>query len=374
MTVFEARWRRVQEAAAGQGLQTVVIYSSGDRPSFIQFDPVWYLSGIRVRGDAFVVLPVTGEPSLMLTPTADDERARRLGSIEAVYTFDHADDLVVALRDRMGASATDGVAVAGMHNMDASMHRRLEQRLGVAPRSADDLLRGVASAKDAHEIALIRTATEIAEAGYDDALRAARPGMREFELAALLDVQMRSRGADDNFLLFSASHHNYGVHAPTDRILCEGDIILAEISPSYRGAFSQICRTIVIGEPDPLLTEKYALLQDAFWAGVEACKPGAPVTQAVAAINGRIADAGYEAYCRPPYMRTRGHGMGLGVPNPADLSPDSTLTFEPNGVMVLHPNQYIPEVGYLLCGDPVLITDDGCEVLVARPATLDVVR
>jgi hypothetical protein len=33
---------------------------------------------------------------------------------------------------------------------------------------------------------------------------------------------------------------------------------------------------------------------------------------------------------------------------------------------VLHPNQYFPEVGYLLCGDQVLVEADGGRSL-ARP-------
>ena len=33
---------------------------------------------------------------------------------------------------------------------------------------------------------------------------------------------------------------------------------------------------------------------------------------------------------------------------------------------VIHPNQYLPETGYLLCGEPVLITANGSEVLSER--------
>ena len=37
---------------------------------------------------------------------------------------------------------------------------------------------------------------------------------------------------------------------------------------------------------------------------------------------------------------------------------------------VIHPNQYLPEIGYLLCGEPVLITSGGSEVLSERMARL----
>jgi len=40
---------------------------------------------------------------------------------------------------------------------------------------------------------------------------------------------------------------------------------------------------------------------------------------------------------------------------------------------VRHPNQYIPESGYLLCGETVVIGPRGAESLSARDAQLDVI-
>jgi Xaa-Pro aminopeptidase len=39
-------------------------------------------------------------------------------------------------------------------------------------------------------------------------------------------------------------------------------------------------------------------------------------------------------------------------------------------IFMIHPNQYLPETGYLLCGEPVLMTDNGAEPLTRRQATL----
>jgi Xaa-Pro aminopeptidase len=38
---------------------------------------------------------------------------------------------------------------------------------------------------------------------------------------------------------------------------------------------------------------------------------------------------------------------------------------------VMHPNQYLPETGYLMCGEPVVITPDGAKELSERAAELD---
>jgi Xaa-Pro aminopeptidase len=39
-------------------------------------------------------------------------------------------------------------------------------------------------------------------------------------------------------------------------------------------------------------------------------------------------------------------------------------------VFVMHPNQYIPETGYLMCGEPVIINDQGAEPLTSRMGEL----
>ena len=42
-------------------------------------------------------------------------------------------------------------------------------------------------------------------------------------------------------------------------------------------------------------------------------------------------------------------------------------------VFVMHPNQYIPDTGYLMCGEPVIITPDGAKALTSRMGQLDTI-
>jgi Xaa-Pro dipeptidase len=38
--------------------------------------------------------------------------------------------------------------------------------------------------------------------------------------------------------------------------------------------------------------------------------------------------------------------------------------------LIVHPNTYHPAVGYLVIGDAVIVTKDGCEVLTGVPREL----
>jgi len=99
--------------------------------------------------------------------------------------------------------------------------------------------------------------------------------------------------------------------------------------------------------------------------------PGATAGDVCAAMDGCFRAAGYGDYCRPPYMRVRGHGLGITSDLPGDITAESTTRLEEGMIFVMHPNQYIPETGYLMCGEPVVITRDGAKALSARMAELD---
>ena len=223
-------------------------------------------------------------------------------------------------------------------------------------RALDAELVAIAVAGDELVTASVQQAVEIAGPAAR-IQEIARAGVPEYIVAAEADIAMKERGAQDNFLYLSASQHNRAVHAPTDRVLAAGDILLAEISPCVDGHFAQICRSGVIGPVSDVRRDSFALLAEAFAAGLGICRPGVAVRDVAAAVNAPVVARGYDEYCRPPYMRTRGHSMGLGPLVPADISDRSDVVLAAGMTFVLHPNQYLPESGYLLCGEQVLIGD-----------------
>ena len=194
--------------------------------------------------------------------------------------------------------------------------------------------------------------------------------MREYELAAEMDAAMQSLGSEDNFGLMAAGAHNVAIRAVTDRKLEPGDVIVGEITPCYRGYFAQLCRTLILGEPSDLQREKYDLLLRAQAAGLSVAKAGLPSAGIAKAVNQVIGAAGYAEYCRQPYMRTRGHGLGMGGIVPYDVTEDSSPVLTEKMTMVIHPNQYIPETGYMMLGDTVVIEKNGPRTTLSA-GTLD---
>jgi Xaa-Pro dipeptidase len=353
---FETRLARVRHDMREQELQTLLVYDSG-RHNFLRMNYVAYLTDfISVGPETMLVVPLEDVPILYISPAWDIPRAQEESWVSDVRPFKEFLGRVSSISGKAG--------LAGREAMHAGLHDEIVKSLGQAPVNAKDIIENMARSKSAFELARLRRAAAIADAGVRALNEEARPGLKEYELAAIVEYRMRSLGAEDNFGMVVANSHNQALHPATDRIVQKGDIIIGEITPCIGGLFVQICRTMVLGEPPSVVREKYAILKKAMGLGMEAANTGAPASDIAAAINGTLIEAGYEDYCRPPFMRVRGHGLGCGSFAPGSLEDGNKTKLEEGMTFIIHPNQYIPETGYLTLGDTVVMGQTKAESLM----------
>ena len=364
----DARIDAVLRCMAKDGIELLIACSNGlqmpDQP-----DAVVHLSGFRSLGESFVLLRRDGTEKLIVSPAADAERAAACRGPHACIA---TDDLAGALTRELADCGTIAgcFAIVGLDAMPHHLAERLFTIHEGAILTFDDAFYNANGRKTAAEIGRARRAAAIAEQGLERLHELARPGMRECDLAVELNCYMKSLGADDNFLMLCASPHNPAVMPSSNRKIERGDILLTELTPSYEGQFVQICRTVAIGPPRAELQKKYDLVLRAMWAGIETIRPGIPMSQVCTAIDQVLQAAGYSEYCRPPNMRRRGHGLGCGSVSPGDVAANNAIVLEEDMIFVVHPNQYLPETGYLMCGEPVRVTATGAETLSKKTAAL----
>jgi Xaa-Pro dipeptidase len=346
-----------------------VLVAIHDGAHFIETpNPVFVLSRFKSLGPAAVVLPRDGDARLIVTPAWDVKRAAEsCPELRVTGAEDVIDALASTLEaDRLRAAR---VGIAGLSFTRWDIAGSLREMLPQAG-AADAIVFDAAATKTVEEIAHAREATRIAELGYERLIELARPGISEDELAVELKWYTRTLGADDNFLLLCAGPRNAAVAPSNGRAMQAGDILVAEITPSYRGQLAQICRTATLGPASAELKRKYALLVRAMEAGIAAAHPGEPMGGVCRAINTVLEAEGYGEYCHPPHIRRRGHGLGFGSIRPGDVSLDNGTVLKEGMVFMVHPNQHLPETGYLLCGEPVLLTARGAEALTQRRSAL----
>ncbi len=349
-----------------RGLDGLIIYSNGMHRMGPQH--LYYFSGLKPLGpNNAMIISKSGDVTLLVEPSWDSIRASTKTFVSDTRgSSDFARDLIGIMREFKIAGS---VGVVGSKDMTEDLYSMINKQARV--EIAHDIVEGMAKEKTEKELDIVRKAAKIADIGFEAILKHARVGIREYELAAEVEFAMRSAGSEDNFNLLSSGKHNHEMHAPGDRRLAEGDIVIGEITPSIDGQFVQLCRTAVLGKPSPILIEKYNILVYAFEESLKHIKPGAPASLISIAMNSVIRDTGYGKYCYPPYMRVRGHGFGLGSNAPGSvIDDDIKVNLERHQVLVVHPNQYFPETGYLACGETVLVTDTGMERLTGTDAIL----
>jgi Xaa-Pro dipeptidase len=343
-----------------KGLDGLIIYSRGTcfvlKPFYF-----YYFTEFKPMGpNNAVLISKTGDVVLIMEPPWDVVRASRKSWIKDIRGTSHfLKDLRETLK-KFNMKGTVGIAGAG--EMTASLYEGILQEAAI--ESADPIMEEIARGKTDEELAVIQKTAGIAEIGFKAFLEYARVGIREYELLAEMEFAMRAAGADDIFNLMGSGNHNYAMHAPTDRRLAPGDVVIGEITPACEGQFIQLCRTVFLGKPDSVLTEKYHILVRALAESLKQVKAGNPAALISKAMNGVISEAGYGKYCYPPYMRARGHGFGVGSIAPGAVIDDETkVNLGKHQVVIVHPNQYFPETGYLACGETILVTDTGLERL-----------
>lgn len=216
--------------------------------------------------------------------------------------------------------------------------------------------------KEPDELALIRTAAEMADAGLAYILEKVTPGITERELALDLEFFMRREGAEDTSFdpIVAAAERSALPHAhPTDRPVESGRFLLFDLGCRYLGYCSDLTRTVVVGKADEKHREVYELVLRAQQAGLDAVKPGSAGVD-VDRASREVFDA---AGVGEAFGHGLGHGVGLDIHEAPTLSKSSQDTLAAGEVVTVEPGIYFPELGGVRIEDLVVVTADGAETL-----------
>jgi Xaa-Pro dipeptidase len=365
---FRRKVAAVQSAMDREKLSALLFYSSGQL-SMLEVNAVLWISGVVPMGPhTAVLLRRSGEATMIISIPWDEGRVRDQTWIDDVRVADAFVSEIGALLAQHGIEGDIGIAGYGF--MPAAVYNRIEALPNVRPKPADALLNSLARSPGTESLPALTRAAAIADVGFNAIVENAKVGMLEYELAAEVEYAMRAQGAEDNFGMLTASDHSHCAHPPQDRRIQPGDIIIAEITPAYEGHFIQLCRTAVMGEPSALVREKFAILEEIMAKCLDKVRPGTKVGEIAQIMNRVFTAYGYEKYCRPPYMRVRGHGLGFWSLPFSEVVDENEAVIEPRTSFVVHPNQYIPETGYLMLGDTVWVEENGYRRLTQTPMKL----
>jgi len=238
--------------------------------------------------------------------------------------------------------------------------------------------------KSKSEERLLRVAIERSMDAHREAMRAMRPGLYEYEIAALMEYTFKRAGcARPGYAPIVGSGFNSTVlhYDQSRRQMQAGDVVVIDVAAECAGYTADITRTLpASGRFTARQKEIYEIVLGAQNAAIAALKPGMTMSRTGENSLYRIAydyinTHGKDAKGEPLgkyFIHGLGHHIGLNVHDAGD--PNRPL--QPGMILTVEPGIYIPEenLGVRL-EDIVLVTETGAVLLTASlPRTVEEVE
>lgn len=268
-----------------------------------------------------------------------------------------------------GGTFTHCVSIDGVVN-----HTALNYVMGRLPNAkfadATDMIGAVRFVKSAEEIAWLRRSAEVADAGIDELINLARPGVDAAVLWA--DVTAKLSELRSEFFPLAITVDPIGTqktkrftNPPIGKRLATNTLIASEVSAIRGAQLIQICQPILLGKVPEEWKPVIELQKDVYQAGLGMIKPGKTFGALKDFVNGFGAKRG---------MRTaiQMHGCGYGDDGPlftkrfhSENARD--LRIETGNAFVWKPIALsADEKIQFAWGGPVLVTEGGAEALFRR--------
>jgi Xaa-Pro aminopeptidase len=229
-------------------------------------------------------------------------------------------------------------------------------------KQASGLVAGLRARKDAAELAQMRKAAIVASEVVEYAIRLLKPGVREFEVAAEIEYQMRRRGASgaafESIVAFGARAAL--PHArPTAKRLRKNELVVLDLGAILGKYCSDITRTVYVGKAPARIRLWYQAVLEAQAAAIQAIGPGKSGGEVDAAARGVLAAYRLDQY----FVHSTGHGLGLEVHEDPRLAKGQKTQLALGNVVTIEPGVYIAGVGGIRIEDDVVVQQGRNEVL-----------
>ena len=240
----------------------------------------------------------------------------------------------------------------------------LRQALGGRGRGFDagGLVERQRMRKDVQELAVMRKAAILAGEVLETVLKLVKPGVRESELGAEIDYQMKKRGASGaSFETIVASGPRGALpHArPTAKKLRKNELVVLDLGVILGHYCSDMTRTVHVGRASKRVRGWYRSVQEAQQAAVDAVRTGVSCGEVDAAARDVLKKNGLDQY----FVHSTGHGLGLEVHEEPRVARGQSVRLEAGNVITIEPGVYVEGVGGIRIEDDVVVQEGRNEVL-----------
>ena len=217
------------------------------------------------------------------------------------------------------------------------------------------------------ELELFREACRITDEIMMFAISSIKAEMTEKQLSDQILSRIIESGADTYYfmpMIVSGVRSSMPHGAPTDKKLDKGDFVIIDMGVIFKGYFSDMSRTVVVGKASDKQKQIYNTVLKAQLAATKLIKPGMSGLEADRTARDVIEKEGYGKY----FSHALGHGFQDGLILSDDFRGNSILN--ENMVFTIEPGIYIENYGGVRIEDTVILTEKGCIPLYKTPKQL----
>ena len=336
---FPKRWKKVQEVMRKNQIDVLLTYSD-DRATYGNAYARYY-ANVPTHFEPVIIMFLQENNPIILTGPETDGYAKEIGVIQDIrvlqelsssdedYPFSTIEPLAKIIK-QSAPHEIKRIGLAGLTYMGAELYEAVTSACkGIELIDAAkliDLLRGI---KTNAEIAVIRKAYEIADAGMQAAIKAIQPGVTEREVAAEAEYVMRRLGAEGygiDTMVASGSNTKHIISRTTQREIQNNEVVVVTLAPRYEGYHGACGRPVFLGTPDTKTMEAAEAMVKAQKACMENMMPGKLGSKVEAMGRQIMKKAGYERN----FMYSGLHSIGVIEFEPPILGPSSTTVIQKN--------------------------------------------
>jgi Xaa-Pro dipeptidase len=232
----------------------------------------------------------------------------------------------------------------------------------------DDQFAALEQTKESDEIDLLREAIDCSLAAYDANRAAIAPGVLELSVLEAGHHAATMRAAE---VVYHSGDYRSGQPGGTarDRLIQAGELYVIDAWTTYRGYWSDLCRTFAVGEPSPLQREVFAHVAEIHAEIPARLVPGAKGTELWRWMDGRLREHPHLREIGLPHHA--GHGVGLRGHEAPDLNRDREGILTVGSVVCVEPGSYSDELNSgVRLENTFLITESGPQLLSDYPFEL----
>ena len=357
----ERRDGEIRKIMDAKELKALMLLGDTNVGNDILGDFRYYVDNRVIAGRQVAILFPQAEPVLFMVTGIQQQAAQRRSSVrDCRVTEDTIAEVIKLLKERGVSSGKVGV---NLHVLPVAWYESLKKEIpGVDLVETHKEILEVRFRHVSEEADLFRRCASLGDGSFDAAAKMIKPGVSEYEIAAALEGYSRARGAEQHFTLVGSGKFAFGEknnlplpYAPSGRRVEAGDSVVLEITPCLEGYWTQIVRTVNVGEPNAELEKLYVVARDAIKKGMEVFRPGKTIRDVVEAMSAYVSGRGYLP--RPPFGHICGTDLIDGRVSPANSQP-----LDPGMAVIIHPTVVTPDgKDSFFWGETYLVTEDGYE-------------